>query len=194
MLTGRAGGAAAGAHRPFDAPSHQLGFEWPGRTRRRDASQTLALSAEWGAWRGENIWHPHALSLAFTRLDRSPQRKLKFHRYIGEAWNGPHGCFPGTPQTPKVHYIVRHIPHWARYFGTLGVFGCDGSEAAHPKWKSAGDLCKNITNAERRASATNRHFSAMQCCKDILSNKRKRASKKERARLDALAAEGGEAA
>ena len=66
--------------------------------------------------------------------------------------------------TPKAHTIEKHIPLIAQRFGTIGLFGQDGGEAAHPKWKTASTLCRCVSNTIARVKATKFHFEAQQHC------------------------------
>jgi hypothetical protein len=96
--------------------------------------------------------------------------------------------FPGEILTPKAHVIEKHIAGIAQHFGCVGIFGQDGAEAAHPKWKAASQLCRCRSNPIARMQATKRHFEARQHCSQIKREKKKRARKQQRERNEAAQA------
>lgn len=49
-----------------------------------------------------------------------------------------------------------------RRFGTIGMFGCDGGESAHSKWKDIARLYRCIMNPGARLQATKRLFESRQ--------------------------------
>ena len=51
-------------------------------------------------------------------------------------------AFPGKAQTPKGHWLERHVGGIAKRFGTVGKFGCDGGEATHSQ--KIATLCRSI--------------------------------------------------
>ncbi len=70
--------------------------------------------------------------------------------------------------TPKACCLEVEIARIARYFGTVGLFGQDGGEAAHPKWTNAANLNKCITNAKERLRSTRQCFEGEQRCKTVV--------------------------
>jgi hypothetical protein len=93
--------------------------------------------------------------------------------------------------TPKAYCLEVEIPMIARYFGTVGLFGQDGGEAAHPKWKNAANLSRCITNAKDRLRSTRRRFEGEQRCETFEWAKKTRVSRKQRESMAAAAAAEG---
>ncbi len=87
--------------------------------------------------------------------------------------------------TPTAYCFAVEIPMIALYFGTVGLFGQDGREAAHPKWKNAANLSRCITNAKERLRSTRRHFEGKQRCKTFQWATKTRVSMKQRERVAA---------
>ena len=67
--------------------------------------------------------------------------------------------YPDHPLLPpKLHVIIDHIPKFARYFGSLGVFGEDGIEALHPMHSRVRALVKSMRNPRERGEAEQKHM------------------------------------
>ena len=96
-------------------------------------------------------------------------------------------AFPGKAQTPKGHWLERHVGGIAKRFGTVGKFGCDGGEATHSQWEKIATLFRSIADPGARLRATKRLFEARQRTKESTRIKNKRVSKKMR-----LVAEGAQ--
>jgi biotin synthase-like enzyme len=60
--------------------------------------------------------------------------------------------------TPKLHVIEKHIPDFARRFGTCGVFGEDGLESLHPMDTRARQIVRTMRNATKRHQAATKHL------------------------------------
>jgi hypothetical protein len=94
--------------------------------------------------------------------------------------------------TPKTYCLELEIPKIARKFGTVGLLGQDGGEAAHPKWKNAANLSRCITNAKDRLRSTRRRFEGEQRCETFEWAKKTRVSRKQRESMAAAAAAEGD--
>ena len=125
-------------------------------------------------------------------LGTGPHEITELCRLCAEYGKTHRASFPERPSaprlTPKAHTIEKHIPLIAQRFGTIGLFGQDGGEAAHPKWKTASTLCRCVPNTIARVKATKFHFEAQQHCENINREKKTRVSKQQRERNAAAAA------
>lgn len=55
--------------------------------------------------------------------------------------------------TPKMLSLETDVPRIARKRRSIGLFGEDGMEALHPKWREAMEMVKCIRNPEAKATA-----------------------------------------
>ena len=92
----------------------------------------------------------------------------------------------------STYCLELEIPNIARKFGTVGLLGQDGGEAAHPKWKNAANLSRFITNAKDRLRSTRRRFEGEQRCATFEWAKKTRVSRKQRESMAAAAAAEGD--
>lgn len=60
--------------------------------------------------------------------------------------------------TPKLHIIEKHIPYYARRFGTCGVFGEDGLESLHPMDARARLIVRTMRCPVKRHQAATKHL------------------------------------
>lgn len=60
--------------------------------------------------------------------------------------------------TPKLHIIEKHIPYFARRFGTCGVFGEDGLESLHPMDAKARLIVRTMRSPLKRHQAATKHL------------------------------------
>ena len=67
-----------------------------------------------------------------------------------------------TILTPKGHSVEKHVPYFARKYGTCGIFGEDGLEALHPMEARARVIVRSMRNSVQRHKSMTGHLAKTQ--------------------------------
>lgn len=70
---------------------------------------------------------------------------------LGKAWRT---SYPDAAVlTPKMHSLVTDVPRIVKKWKSIGLFGEDGMEALHPKWRDAMLMVRSMRNPEAKFKA-----------------------------------------
>ena len=88
------------------------------------------------------------------------------------AWRS---SYPNRKQlTVKGHIVERHVPEYAEWHGTCGIFGEDGVEGLHPKDTLVRRLVRTMRNPVARHTAHTLHLRALASTPEVIRQKLKR--------------------